>query len=137
MLVYGLGRFKKTFDFHFIKTNSFWDKRPGERGSKGKGGRAAEVRKTRLETGVKSQHWAMRGNALLKPDPAARWPPVRSESAGVSVQCCVPVNTRGSVCVFVARTFPYTCRRVCRGKGGHGDLGRVQRARVRRVHERR
>lgn len=125
------GGLKRLLIFIVLRQTAFGIK---GQGSKGKGGRAAEVQKTRMETGVKSKLWALEENVLLKPSPVACWSLVWSESAGVSVLCCVVVNMHGSVCVFMART----CLQVCvQGERWNGDLGRTLCAGVRQVHKKR
>lgn len=113
------GGLKRLLIFILLRQTAFGIK---DRGSKGKGGRTAEVQKTRLEVEVRSQLWATKENAPLKLNSVTHWSLARSKSAGVFMQSCVPVNMHGDVCVSVARTYPHTCRCACRGRGRQGAL---------------
>lgn len=64
------GGLKRLLIFIVLRQTAFGIK---GQGSKGKGGRAAEVQKTRMETGVKSKLWALEENVPLKPSPVACW----------------------------------------------------------------
>ena len=89
------GGLKRLLIFILLRQTAFGIK---GRGSKGKGGRAAEVWKTRLEMGVKSQLWAMKENALLNPD---LWLAGHRRDLRVQEFPCSAVCRRTCTAVFV------------------------------------
>lgn len=127
------GGLKRLLIFILLRQTAFGIKGQGERGSKGKGGRAAEVQKTRLEMGSVSA-LGHKGKCSIKAQPCdSLVPNVIQECRSFQAGLCASEHARQ--CLHGHGKNTPRC--VCRGKGRHGDLGRAQCARIWQVHKRR